>query len=401
MVWKLINNTRILPIYEINHDGLIRNTRSGKLIQGDDVVTLKMYDNSAKHFTRKMLVRHVFELSYPGTWKPLVLPDIKTKIQYDISYDGRLRKQSTGVIIRPDCRFTLTMEDGSVRTFNIRAMIQQIFHPNQRDWKPIVLPKMDIKPIYEMTKDGVIRNTETGHIHNGNGYRIDMLTTSGKKIKISKHVLMKALYRDEDDIDLPFSEDVIKLMNNVDEYLKTSYGMFTFTITKSNVVDMFTIQCDKFKWPLSIKKEYEGMYAIRTGKRWNDPLYHGYKTKSDSHTYKEYGDDDIMTGIISMIHNKIYNNPTYKDPRPYMYKSSITEEECGVFCKEFVNHGFRLEDTVDMCRDNGMNITRAYARKIVTKQRFQHISDLYFEYNGTSNDVINSSMFTCLITKGE
>ena len=259
----------------------------------------------------------------------------------------------------------------------------------------IKLPNIDIKPIYEVTKDGLIRNTETGLIKTARGNRIDFVSTSGKKIKIYKSTIMAATYLDDSMPHvLPFSNDVIQLMENVESQLKMIYKTLDFQVIRSpKVVNMFSIHCDKFKYPLSVKKEYRDKYTIRTGKFWDSALYYGNDNTNISYTYKEQSADDIEEAILWLIHKKIYENPKYKVSRPDMYKPSINDDECRRFCIEFICRGFKMSETVNVCRHKGMHITRQYARKIVTKQRFRNISDLYFVYHGTEYEHLKYKLF--------
>ena len=398
MEWKLIAGTKIKPIYEINEEGFIRNIETGRLLKGSGIgnmVCLKMMDNSSKNLSCKALVRHVFELDYPGEWRPIEFPNMKLKNKYELSSDGRIRRVDTGIITRNNQGIvSFIMEDGTSRKFSIDPLIRKIF-TNDHQWTKIKLPNIDIKPIYEVTKDGLIRNTETGVIKTAKGNRIDFVSTSGKKIKIYKSAIMAATYLDDNMPHvLPFSDDVIRLMENIESQLKMIYKTLDFQVIRSpKVVNMFFIHCDKFKYPLSVKKEYRDKYAIRTGKFWDSALYYGNGNTNISYTYKEQSADDIEEAILWLIHKKIYENPTYKVSRPDMYKPSINDDECRRFCIEFICRGFKMSETVNVCRHKGIHITRQYARKIVTKQRFRTISDLYFVYHGTEYEHLKYKLF--------
>lgn len=257
------------------------------------------------------------------------------------------------------------------------------------EWKSIKLE--GIKPIYEISPEGDIRRLDTGRIFSG-GERIMVTMADGTYKHFFRSALTRATYR-TDNMALPFSDEVTTLMDQIETSLKKVYKSIIFAVTKLDVVDMFAIQCDRFKYPLSIKREYQNKYAIRTGKQWEDPLYYGSNHSSTSYTYYECSYDEVVNMVLRIVHKKVYSNPVHRPSRPLMYKPSITKEECEEFCKELIRHKFKLTETVDVCKRSGIKISREYARKIVKKERFCEVSDLYFEYHGDVHDAIDPNKF--------
>ena len=230
-------------------------------------------------------------------WKPIDVPGLKH--QYGIYEDGTIFRISTGGVLKAGYRITFIMEDGTSKRFYRKKLLDNAFPKNK--WVPIA-PKIDgIKPIYEISPDGKVRRSDTGRIFSGEK-RIMLTMEDGSHKHFFRYALVNAVYNESSDI--KFDDDVIQLMNDIDEHLKKKYkNKIIFTIMKAKVKDMFSVHCDRFDYPISIRKEC-GKYTLRTGKNWNNPLYYGSENDVTYH-YHECEYDELMDVIHMFINRKL------------------------------------------------------------------------------------------------
>lgn len=190
MEWKPIklDNVQIKQVYEISENGDIRRLDNGKVFTGGERIMLTLVDGTHKHFFRQALVNSMFHDD--DMWKQIKLNGVKPI--YEISKRGDIRRLDTGRVFVDSDRTMLISEDGTNKYFLRQTLIDYMFHEDDT-WKPIKLDNVQLKPIYEITRNGDVRRTDTGRTLNAK-YYVDLMLTDGTYQRFLRTSLTESIF---------------------------------------------------------------------------------------------------------------------------------------------------------------------------------------------------------------